>query len=164
MARPRRQAVCHPDRKHLSRGLCSACYQRKLRVGELTARPPRARLRAACHPDRWNYARGQCRPCYNVSAHGRAVARRGALKFRFGITPTVYREKRAAQGDRCAICRSPQHGKTMHVDHDHSTGQIRSLLCGTCNTGIGHLGDSPMNAFRAMGYLSKHKFPAALTN
>jgi hypothetical protein len=39
------------------------------------------------------------------------------------------------------------------VDHDHNTGAVRGLLCHSCNTGLGHLGDSVETLARALDYL-----------
>lgn len=47
-----RMATCHPDRRHLARGLCRACYQKAKRT------------RAKCHPDLPEAARGMCQACY----------------------------------------------------------------------------------------------------
>lgn len=55
------------------------------------------------------------------------------------------------QGGRCAICRH-KFGKWC-VDHDHSTGVIRGLLCDKCNTALGLLQDSPGIVTRAAEYL-----------
>ena len=62
-----------------------------------------------------------------------------------------------AQGGLCAICEQPPSGKrpTLHVDHKHG-GDVRALLCGNCNTGIGKLGDDPMRLMRAAAYLDNH--------
>lgn len=46
---------------------------------------------------------------------------------------------------------------TLHIDHDHTTGQFRGLLCGTCNTGIGMLKDSPTVLAAAIEYLIKSR-------
>lgn len=47
------------------------------------------------------------------------------------------------QGGSCAICKRHQLdlGRTLHVDHDHKTGQIRGLLCDICNGKMGVLED-----------------------
>jgi hypothetical protein len=60
--------------------------------------------------------------------------------------------------DGCGICKA----KTdLAIDHDHSTGAVRGLLCRSCNTGLGHFRDDPMLMERAIGYLimrSKHNY------
>lgn len=45
----------------------------------------------------------------------------------------------------------------IHVDHDHTNGQLRDLLCRSCNVGIGLFNDSPLLTTRATEYLSKWK-------
>lgn len=54
----------------------------------------------------------------------------------------------------CAICYRPfATAFDGHIDHDHSTGKVRGLLCSNCNTGIGLLGDSAEICGRAQAYL-----------
>jgi hypothetical protein len=85
--------------------------------------------------------------------------RRGHLKARFGITPETYVAMLDAQDGVCAICRRPETRivrgcvSALAVDHNHTTGQIRGLLCFRCNSGIGALGDDPENIDRAAEYL-----------
>ena len=53
----------------------------------------------------------------------------------YGITPEQYDQMLQAQGGKCSIC-----GEFMvkpHVDHCHSTGAVRGLLCPQCNQGLG---------------------------
>lgn len=45
----------------------------------------------------------------------------------------------ATQHSRCAICDTQLHPLKLHIDHDHTTGAVRGLLCNTCNTGLGLL-------------------------
>ena len=53
-----------------------------------------------------------------------------------------------SQNGCCAICRkgitpdSDAKADQPHIDHCHTTGRIRGLLCLTCNTGLGMFGDS----------------------
>lgn len=74
----------------------------------------------------------------------------------YGITVEQYDEMLVAQGGVCAICKTlPEaDGRTpLQVDHDHSTGRIRGLLCSPCNTAIGSLRDDPQLLAAAMEYL-----------
>lgn len=57
------------------------------------------------------------------------------------------------QDGKCAICSCLM--SLPHVDHCHSTGRVRALLCADCNHGIGNLKDSPLRCFLAASYLQK---------
>lgn len=53
----------------------------------------------------------------------------------YGITEEEYDGLLQAQGGGCAICnKTPsQEGKSLAVDHNHKTGEIRGVLCTYCN-------------------------------
>lgn len=58
----------------------------------------------------------------------------------------------------CECCGGPTNGQgTLHLDHNHQTGQFRGWLCSNCNTGIGKLGDSIEGLEKAIRYLSNEK-------
>lgn len=82
-----------------------------------------------------------------------------AVITRHGLTLEQYEALRESQGDRCAICQREWgrgwNGKGPHIDHCHTTGCVRGLLCGECNTGIGRFGDDPALLRRAADYLER---------
>lgn len=66
------------------------------------------------------------------------------LRRKYGLTLEQWDQKFLEQGSVCAICSSKEpRGKHWHTDHNHVTGQIRSILCGWCNTAIGKFQESP---------------------
>jgi Recombination endonuclease VII len=72
----------------------------------------------------------------------------------YGITREEFDILSETQGNVCAICRRFPEGKTrLSVDHDHETGKIRGLLCGNCNSGLGHFKDNPELLAVAITYL-----------
>ena len=82
---------------------------------------------------------------------------------RLALPINVYLDMEKAQAGLCAICGRPE-TKIKHtqvcrlsVDHDHTTGQIRGLLCDACNRGLGFFGDSASNLWRAFQYLVDHE-------
>jgi hypothetical protein len=100
------------------------------------------------------------------------VVRNSRLKHKFGITLDRYTEIFNAQGGVCAICRQVEKvvvrsdgyiRRELAVDHDRSCcptdrscGEcVRGLLCQSCNTGIGKLGDSVERLEAAIGYINK---------
>ena len=61
----------------------------------------------------------------------------------------------ANQNGKCAICATTEHrGRgNFYVDHDHSTGKIRGLLCNPCNIALGMFRDSIDTLKKAISYL-----------
>ncbi len=74
---------------------------------------------------------------------------------KFGITIEKYESLLKEQGGMCALCGSPPTAKKyrLSIDHDHSTGIVRGLLCNKCNLGLGLLGDSMESIMRVAEYL-----------
>lgn len=70
----------------------------------------------------------------------------------YGISQAQLRAIEAEQNGRCAICKEQ---KKLQIDHCHSTGVVRGLLCVTCNTGLGKLGDDLATLRRAVAYLER---------
>jgi len=59
------------------------------------------------------------------------------------------------QGGKCGICDSPlETGQKGHaIDHNHDTGEVRSILCQHCNKGLGYFKDNPAVLEKAVTYL-----------
>jgi hypothetical protein len=81
----------------------------------------------------------------------------------YGLTPEDYQLLLDQQGGVCAICGGPPRktkgGKqdTLHIDHDHDSMQVRGLLCGPCNVGLGSFQDDPVLLMKAWKYLKLKK-------
>jgi hypothetical protein len=78
------------------------------------------------------------------------------LKRKYGLTFETRDALLAAQEGKCAICsRSIVFGTAggAHVDHCHTTGRVRGILCGGCNTALGKLGDTIESLERVVRYL-----------
>lgn len=77
-------------------------------------------------------------------------------KTKYGITIEEYDQMVVEQGGRCKICgtNTPNcHHKRFVVDHNHTTCEVRGLLCSTCNTGLGNFFDNPDTLLKAAQYL-----------
>lgn len=92
----------------------------------------------------------------------RVSVRKYNLPAKYGITPAQYAEKLLAQGGKCACCgvAFSMDGKASErpcVDHNHTSGEIRDLLCGRCNLAAGNVKDSSLKAEQLAAYLKKWK-------
>lgn len=104
-----------------------------------------------------------CRPCVRKSDKIRNIRdkekRRKAHKFvnvkrKYGLTKNEWEIILNSQQNGCAICRKIfDHYKDIHVDHCHSTGKVRGLLCNKCNFALGLLCDDPKIIDSAARYL-----------
>jgi hypothetical protein len=79
------------------------------------------------------------------------------MKRKYGMKHTQYSEMLKAQNNKCAICnKEVSEFKTrFHVDHNHTTGKIRELLCVNCNHGIGSFMEDKNLLEKAIKYLEK---------
>lgn len=161
--------MTEPDRVLLVDGdkICTRCQT------------PRSKLDFPKHKGGREGLSAQCRMCHNElrqkhraanPERHRAVERaryakdperrqRQRFKSLYGLTPQQYEEMLEAQGGTCALCGKPPRGKAnggkLHVDHCHETGRVRSLLCHSCNLGLGKFFDDPDLLRRAALYLEE---------
>lgn len=79
------------------------------------------------------------------------------LKHTYGIDIEQYEAMLEGQQGLCACCGTDEPtGYNWHVDHCHSTGKVRSLLCSRCNQGIGLFDEDPVKLTKAIEYLGRH--------
>lgn len=87
------------------------------------------------------------------------VFRNNQLKRKFGITIEEFILMKEECGNQCMICgvHINELNKDLHVDHDHTSGNIRGLLCSTCNSGLGMFKDSTELLKNAIEYLNRRE-------
>lgn len=102
-----------------------------------------------------------CKECKNAIARKKRIEIPDAfegflrsLKNKYKMTIEQFDEMMLNQGGTCAICDKEAF---LVIDHDHTTGKVRQLLCRCCNWAVGHLKDSSETAIKASEYLKKHK-------
>ena len=96
---------------------------------------------------------GICRRCRHPLAHltKKEQVRHAIYMKKYGLGYGEYMAMGHDQGWLCKICKRD---KPLVVDHDHENGQIRGLLCGTCNTGLGMFQDCQKRLEAAGKYLT----------
>lgn len=119
---------------------------------------------------RWNNrqnAKGLCRQCNRPLVCGKTQCewhlKKSADRVRFnkyGITRAERDAMREKQNGQCAICGENESGKGLFIDHDHTTGKVRALLCHLCNVGIGNFRENPAWLECAAMYI-RHYYPTA---
>lgn len=96
-----------------------------------------------------------------VKARCKACALDGFRKTKYGMKPGAFASMLKSQGGCCAICRVSvivkRHGaRAACVDHDHSTGAVRGILCRRCNSALGLFSDKVESLESAARYLKHH--------
>ena len=69
----------------------------------------------------------------------------------------VYPKLEEEYGSCCMICGREPKERRMNVDHCHTTGKVRGLLCYTCNYGLSWFRYSPELLRKAAGYMDRFK-------
>lgn len=151
----------------LGNGWCKECYNicpkgHDKRITGWT-KSHRCRLCLNARTNKWNRKRyrelrnGIVRPKRNGDERIRDSEKQ--------VTYGQYAKLFAEQDGKCAICRKPEEavdratGTTwaLSVDHDHTSGEIRGLLCNHCNRGLGLFFDNPQSLHAAWKYLLRTK-------
>ncbi len=105
----------------------------------------------------------ECKECAKARVkenHCPETYRKQHLKRTYGITPEEYDAMLEKQHGSCAICEAETAGSSrsniyFSVDHCHTTGAIRGLLCHQCNTALGLIKDNPQTLAKMISYLAK---------
>lgn len=137
----------------ISQAYCNMHYQRWMQTGDPGEAAPRKAIYTPADRclvtgcPRQAQSKGYC------NTHRRRLAR-------FGLTPGELDRLLQRQHGRCGICPARKPGTSSGewcIDHDHVTGQVRGLLCGRCNSGIGMLQDDPKIIAAAAQYVTRHR-------
>lgn len=159
MEKKRSPSSCHPERPNAGRGLCSPCYNRspykKEAIRKYLLKHPEKRTESLL-----KYSRSE-RGAYRQKQYyenNKDMYFGHKLKRKFGITFGEYRKLWESQEGLCLICLNPEtrEGRSwLCVDHNHTTGLIRGLLCSACNLALGSFRENPKNLKRAIWYVRR---------
>lgn len=162
---------CHPDRTHYARGMCGKCYYQARRNEGY--KPPLNHRASDCHPDRPNVSKGRCGACYRrdiraadpekyrkyhrerqrrARQQNPELINRKAQAKRYGLTLAERDALFDSFNNQCAVCQSDHN---LHIDHCHETGAVRGVLCGPCNSALGHARDSVTRLKELIAYLER---------
>lgn len=151
------------DQTPVEEKVCYKC-KRSLPYGCFGSAPKahtKLKLDGYCFECRAEYSRSDYqkhRPVRLQKAKDRdpAKSRASHRKRKYGISEADFAALLESQGGRCKIC--GQQGTEPYqlcVDHSHTTGKIRGLLCSGCNSGLGYFKDSPSLMRLAIAYLKE---------
>ena len=107
---------------------------------------------------------GHCKDCtgeyqrkYAKTHYGKRKNKNRILRYRFNMTIDEFDEMVKSQDGKCYICGGVNIiGRDLDLDHDHTTGQIRKLLCHNCNALIGYIENNIHVVNKALNYLKEY--------
>ena len=123
------------DRKHQAKGYCQKHYQYHKEWGRLDVKKCTVN-----NCDRGFVKKNYCKKHYDIL-------------YKYNVLPDDYEKMLEKQSHSCAVCNaSPT--ESLVVDHKHSSGEVRGLLCRKCNVGIGMFMEDISKLKSAIKYLS----------
>jgi len=98
---------------------------------------------------------------YEAKDTTKADKRKWHLSNSYKLDCAAYNAMLTEQRNGCAICGTQVYDTSrpafrLAIDHCHSTGTVRGLLCKNCNMGLGMFKDSPDTLARAIAYLNNY--------
>lgn len=85
-----------------------------------------------------------CKSCHKPIRRNRYLKDKNApkrhkLMSKYKMTWEDYQIMISSQEGKCFICKKiPTHKNGLSIDHNHTTGKVRALLCSFCNVGLGN--------------------------
>jgi len=136
-------------------------YAREWRAKNVEKVRAQARARYEKDPE---YHRAKARKhILNYRKNNPNANRNKHYKKRYGITVEEYEAMAQAQNYLCAICGMPETKKRkdgsvsiLAVDHDHTTGAVRELLCVGCNHMLGNIENRNVSLDAIAAYIKRH--------
>lgn len=105
-----------------------------------------------------------CRNCYIRKQNRTPETKKAqAIKERYGLSMEEFNRMKELQLNVCAICKEPcNSGHDLSVDHNHTTGQVRGLLCKRCNLALGYLREDEGIIKNMLEYIKRYESPGIL--
>jgi len=143
----------------LGRKLCSRCKEHK-NLSEYSPAPKKA-----FGVESW------CKVCVASHKHASYDYRKmkdAQLRVAYGINLEDYERMLEGQSGVCACCGKPETNNAgrskrtinripmLHVDHCHTTGRVRGLLCSACNQALGLLEEKPERVKSLLQYIESY--------
>jgi hypothetical protein len=115
------------------------------------------------------YRLSRCKNCYNkfcigryreyqaeFRSHPEAKLQKRNLQIErdYKISIEDYNKLLEFQGNVCAICKQ-ESNRSLDIDHNHLTGEVRGLLCKRCNLIIGQSEEDPILIQKLYDYLDR---------
>ena len=134
------------------RSECKACFSSQQKAWYAANRAT-----AIANVKRWQQENAEHVRAYRREYRKRRKAedRDAHLRPTFGFSTAEYEAMLSVQCGGCAICGRPPGKTALHVDHDHGSGEIRGLLCVSCNNALGQFKDDEALLMRAMRYVQR---------
>ena len=126
------------------RGVCLACDNKRISAYRLG----RKEFNQTWQRD---YYQSEERKAYRNTELYQYRKIRTVYKSRYGLSEQECRDIQDLQRGCCAICTCSL--EIPHVDHCHTTGKVRGLLCHQCNLVLGMANDSTETLLNAIQYL-----------
>lgn len=92
---------------------------------------------------------------YRSKSESKEKIRAWHYKEKYGITIDEYNFLLEKQRGVCSLCSLPERfrNRRLAVDHCHTTGRVRGLLCQDCNTALGKFKENIEVLGKAIKYL-----------
>jgi DNA-binding MarR family transcriptional regulator len=81
-----------------------------------------------------------CKTCKNKQT------KRNDLARRYGISEAQLTQLLQEANNRCTLCGDEETYRQLSIDHNHTTGKIRGILCHRCNIFLWTVKESPERA------------------
>lgn len=108
--------------------------------------------RRECKTCRSEYTRRRYKDNHEVREKMKAAANASRMMKSYGLTVEESEALKSSSGGLCEICGVEE---KLHIDHCHTNGNVRGMLCGPCNRGLGLFKDNITSLKNAIKYLGE---------